>query len=81
MATWVHRRKGAGIESVLIDALDVHHHINSGWCFSKDDLTVKEEDSGKLSNKEIRAAAKEAGIEDWKKARVNKLKEILGYDD
>ena len=36
--------------------------------------------TGKLSNKEVRQAAKLAGIEDWQKIRVGKLKELLGYD-
>jgi hypothetical protein len=34
--------------------------------------------SGKLSNKEIRAAAMRIGIEDWSKARISTLKEKLG---
>ena len=36
--------------------------------------------SGKLSNEEVRAAAKKAGIEKWKTARISKLKAELGYE-
>lgn len=36
--------------------------------------------SGKLSPKEIREAAREAGIPDWDKARIKRLKRELGYD-
>jgi hypothetical protein len=37
--------------------------------------------SGKLSAKEVRAAAKAAGIEDWANKRIATLKAALGYDD
>lgn len=35
-------------------------------------------DSGKLSNEEIREAAKKAGIEDWETKRIKTLKDLLG---
>lgn len=38
-------------------------------------------DTGALSNKEVRAAAQVAGIEDWETARIGRLKKELGYGD
>ena len=42
---------------------------------SKDEADTNE--TGKLSNLEIRAAAKEAGIEDWETGRIKGLSEKL----
>lgn len=36
--------------------------------------------SGKLSNTEVREAAKKAGIDDWETARIKTLKDKLGYE-
>ena len=46
-------------------------------------LAEKEADtngSGKLSAKEVRAAAREAGIPNYSKAKVDDLKKELGYE-
>lgn len=37
--------------------------------------------SGKLSNKEVREAAKLAGIDNYSKARISNLKKELGYEE
>ena len=62
-------------------------HLDAGWSVTKDApkkaVTFDEVDtnhSSKLSNDEIRQAAKEAGIEDWDKRRIKPLKQELGLE-
>lgn len=66
------------------------HYLENGWCLSLDDpepinIPTEEEadinDSGTLNPTEIRQAAKEAGVKNYKKARISTLKKKLGYDD
>ncbi len=38
-------------------------------------------DDGEVTNDEIRAAAKDAGIDKWDTARISNLKGKLGYED
>lgn len=70
-------------------------HLDAGWSTSPNapkPVEVKAEQqkesfekadtngSGKLSNDEVRQAAKEAGIEDWDKRRIKPLKQELGLE-
>lgn len=64
----------------------LHQCLNSGWVTDPSKLyeipTVEQadtNDTGLLSNKEIRAAAKVTGIVDWETARIGRLKKELGY--
>lgn len=88
--------KGAdgGVAEAWVEAERVAAMVSNGWFFSMEDLKnaevpeskapSKEEadtnNTGKLSNKEVRQAAKKAGIETWETDRIKTLKGILGYD-
>lgn len=51
--------------------------ILNGWRITPEKLVVDTNQSGKLSAKEVREAAKKAGIEDWKKGKIADLKKAL----
>jgi hypothetical protein len=73
-------------EESLIPPEQLDEHLANGWSVTNDPkMPTKEEadtnGSGKLSNSEIRAAAKEAGIEGYSTKRIKALKEELGYGE
>lgn len=81
-----HVIRGHLCEARTFSIEELDEAINDGWC-SMPDLSdskeaIKEKvdtnKSGKLSNDEIREAAKKAGIENWEKARISTLKKSLG---
>ena len=88
MGTYLYgRTETGGIEVQIFPAERVQAHLDGGWVADLKDLaeplTEKEADTnntGKLSPKEIRAAARKAGVKDWGTARIKKLKEALGYE-
>lgn len=61
----------------------LQNHLDAGWTTSPAPTEDQADtnNSGKLSAKEVREAAKEAGIENWETARIKTLKEALGYGD
>jgi hypothetical protein len=75
------------------DEFGFEYYLENGWCLDPNDIgkeevkeaPTKEEadinESGKLNPTEIRQAAKEAGIKNYKKARISTLKKKLGYDN
>ena len=81
-------------ESIRVNYKSVQNHIAQGWSTSRDPAKVEAKEpepekelsfedvdtnnSGKLSSEEVRAAAKEAGIEGWEKKRIKTLKGELG---
>lgn len=80
MSVYIYR----GDEESLIPPERLQAHLAEGWSVEKGvkPASFKEADnSGKLSNAEIREAAKDAGIDDWETARIKRLKQELGYDD
>jgi hypothetical protein len=79
MSVWVYKDG----EGSLIPPERLSAHLDNGYTLYKDAPTKEEADaneSGKLSTEEIRAAAKEAGIEGWDKKRISTLKKALGYE-
>ena len=73
------------------DAKRVNGALSAGWSVTNEpDIvpaivipTFVEADTnktGKLSNDEVREAAKDAGLVDWDIARIKNLKRKLGYD-
>jgi len=75
-------------EEGFFHARRVKSMIEAGWTVENKPVepevpTEKEADineSGKLNATEVRAAAKAAGFEDWKTARIKPLKKRLGYE-
>lgn len=81
MATILHKKINGEWQEQYVESRYVHDHIKSGWLTSQDDSVTKEEadtnNSGKLSADEVRAAAKEAGIEGYDKKRIATLEAEL----
>ncbi len=71
------------------NARDLQNRLDEGWFVDPSDLykvatilsfeEADTNDTGLLSNKEVRQAAKTAGLDDWQTARIATLKEELGY--
>lgn len=80
MAVWVYKDG----EGSLINPLRLQAHLDAGYSLDKESKAKVEAvviaESGDLSNTEIRAAAKKAGIDNYKTGRIAKLKELLGYE-
>lgn len=88
MAVFVYCKTDSGeIKKELVAPGRLPSLLANGYTVTKEELEVPtfEEadtnDSGKLSNKEVREAAKEAGFDDWETARIKGLKERLGYGE
>jgi hypothetical protein len=85
MSVELYRKSGPnGTESQLFHPKRFRGALESGeWFLSPEEAKAFEEvdtnNTGKLSAKEIRAAAKEAGIEDWKDGKLADLKKQLGF--
>ena len=70
------------VKEERVNACDVANLLESGYSASPEFPTKEEADankSGKLSAKEIRAAAKEAGLDS--SLPVKELRAALGYED
>lgn len=90
MAVHVYLKNEEGdIEGLLVEPSRLQSFLSSGYkltpeeCETVEAPTFEEADtnnSGALSNDEVREAAKEAGLEDWETARIKTLKGKLGYD-
>jgi hypothetical protein len=84
-----------GYEATWAQAERVASMLANGWAVSREAFdnakvdapeikapTKEEADTnktGKLSNQEVREAAKKAGIEGWETTRIKNLKRLLGY--
>lgn len=82
MSTTLYSTVDGELTTTSIDSIYVASHIESGWRTTKDTPKITKEeadtnDTGKLSTKEIRSAAKEAGIEDHATARIKTLEAAL----
>lgn len=75
-----HLFKGEPCEIVKVSARQVDDYKAQGWFGSLDEANADANESGKLSNEEIRQAAKEAGLDNWETGRIKGLKEALGYE-
>lgn len=80
----LYKKTKNGVEAKRFEPEHLESQLNAGWKLTKDDAkevpTRAEADTnntGKLSNKEVRAAAKKAGISDWKTGRIQSLKDRL----
>ena len=88
MSVWTYKKVDGEIISELLDVSLLDGQLSSGWTVDKASLekpatkgVTKEEvdtnESGKLSSKEIRQAAKDAGIEGHETARIKTLEAEL----
>ena len=76
-----HKFKGQDCEVVVVSPSQIDQYLGMGWFKSIDEAEADKNDSGKLSNEEIRLAAREAGIDNWETGRIKGLKEALGYEN
>lgn len=75
-----HTIRGHKCEAKRFAVGELETKLKAGWFTSPADAYADQFDlnqSGKLSNEEIRKAARDAGIEKWKTARISKLKKEL----
>lgn len=63
-----------------VNPVDVANLLENGYFASPDLAKADTNETGKLSNEEIRAAAKEAGIANADKAQIKTLKKKLGHE-
>ncbi len=91
MASIIYKKIDGNIESKLVDIEFLFGELeHGGWSTdpeckdldkNKDGVISEQEadtnDTGKLSTKEIRAAAKEAGIDGWDKKQIKTLEAAL----
>ena len=73
-----------GVEA-KIPPEQLQEHLTNGWSVTEFETPTKEEadtnGTGKLSNKEVRAAAEKAGIAGFDTKRIKALKVELGYEE
>lgn len=63
---------------------ELEARLQEGWAVDPLELKKSPESKpskGEASNKQVREMAKEAGIENWEKGRISKLKEQLNEQD
>lgn len=77
MSAILYKRENDKVISERVNAVDVAHLLDNGYFASEELASADSNETGKLSNDEIRDAAKEAGIEDWETARIATLKKKL----
>tara|TARA_R100000544_G_scaffold17462_1_gene8344 strand:- start:2389 stop:2646 length:258 start_codon:yes stop_codon:yes gene_type:complete len=84
MATILYTKVNGEIVQEFCDPIMVHELLKNGYATSEEALSKKESidtnGSGKLSDAEIKAAAKEAGIRIGRKS-IATLKKELGVED
>ena len=72
--------KGVRCDYVIVKSKAVDSYLKQGYVKNILELKADKNKSGKLSNSEIRKAAKESGVDHWEKGRIKSLKEALGYE-
>lgn len=77
MSAILYKLVNGEVEQERVNPADVSNLLENGYFASPDMAKADKNESGKLSNDEIRAAAKEFGIEDYETARTATLKKKL----
>ncbi len=79
MAVVLYKKDG---ESIIVPPDRLQANLEAGWSLTKDgDDAEKEEEKIPTTTKEIRQFAKLAGFKDWRTAKIQTLREKLGYED
>jgi len=79
-----HIVRGVVCELRNFETTEFDYALSLGYITDESKLDEKEADtnqSGKLSVKEVREAAKKAGISNYSKKKIDDLKKELGYED
>jgi hypothetical protein len=80
MAAILYKLADGEVIEERVMATDVHNLLDSGYFASPELAKADTNESGKLSNDEIRQAAKDAGIPKWDTARIDTLKKKLANE-
>ena len=78
MGTILYKKDG---QSIIVPPDRLQANLESGWSLTKDGNDAKEEEKIPTTTKEIRQFAKLAGFKDWRTAKIQILRERLGYED
>lgn len=77
MSAILYKRVDGEVISERVKPIQVANLLENGYFSSPELASDDENETGKLSNKEIREAAKAAGIENWKSAKIDTLTKKL----
>lgn len=81
MSAILYKRVDGEVKEYRVDPIRVNALLQDGYFASPDLADADANESGKLSNEEVRQAAKEAGIQNWKTAKIDTLKKKLNEQD
>lgn len=81
MSAILYKLVGGQVVSERVAPVDVANLLENGYFTSPELAQADTNESGKLSNDEIRAAAKAAGIANADKAQIKTLKKKLDEQD
>lgn len=81
MSAILYKRVDGEVKEFRVDAVRVNALLQDGYFASHDLADADSNETGKLSNEEVREAAKEAGISNWKTAKIDTLKKKLNEQD
>ncbi len=69
-------------KTFIVPAERLHANLADGWSLSpNEEPNAKEEEKIPTTTKEIRQFAKLAGFKDWRTAKIQTLREKLGYEN
>lgn len=80
MAVVLYKKNG---ESIIVPADRLQANLEAGWLLDPNEESNAKEEEEKIPTtaKEIRQFAKLAGFKDWRTAKIQILRERLGYED
>lgn len=81
MSAILYKRVDGEVKEFRVNAVRVNALLQDGYFANPDLADADANESGKLSNEEIREAAKEVGISNWKTAKIDTLKKKLNEQD
>ena len=81
MSAILYKRVDGEVKEFRVDPIRVNALLQDGYFADPKLADADSNESGKLSNEEIREAAKEAGIKDYETARIATLKKKLNEQD
>lgn len=79
MAVILYKKDG---QSIIVPPDRLQANLKAGWSLTKGENNAeKKEEKIPTTTKEIRQFAKLAGFKDWRTAKIQILREKLGYED
>lgn len=77
MSAILYKRVDGEVIAERVNPIEVSNLLDNGYFASPELAEADENETGKLSNKEIREAAKAAGVTNWKTAKIETLTKKL----